>query len=670
MSRAPEPAPIERARALRIGLVCALVWAVHAASFWPFFTDDAFITLRYAQRWLEHGEITWNAGERVEGYSNPLWLVGCSALGALGIELVLAARVLGALCAAVTLAALLHAFPPRAGEPRLRAWIAPLSAALAGPIAAWTLAGLEEPLVLALLACALAPLLRLAREPRAPDAWRAGLPLALACLTRPDGALYTALACFALLALHEFGAGMRVAARLAALPLAATALLTLARLAYYGEWLPNTAYAKAAVDGESLRWGLEHYALPALAPLCAWLALGALGILGAWRVRALRPGALVLASWMLGWSAYAIAIGGDDFSAWRHHCPSLLLAGCLAAHSAGGWPRRATHAHAAIPAVEPSEQLSPRVARVHLAACALALFALPFAQLADLAQHRARGERWVWHGLEMGAFLAQAFAREQPLLAVDAAGCLPYASRLPCLDMLGLNDRHIARQPPRPGTRFRPGHMRGDVGYVLERAPDLLVFGTPPGFPLQAFDAGGSFLHEPRFRADYRLASFACGPSVPLARVWVRLEGRAGLERGESASPSQERESVAPRLVRIPAWLLASIDAERAIAAGGLSSVEHVLADPPVLGLLDARGRAAARLRAGTWVEVDGFELAPGRWRARSEPEQARLLWRIGGARLEDGASFAWSGGACSLGVLAPDESLVLNALVLERESD
>jgi arabinofuranosyltransferase len=664
----PHEAPIERARALRIGLVCALVWALHSASFWPFFTDDAFITLRYAQRWLEHGELSWNAGERVEGYSNPLWLLGCAALGAAGFELVLAARVLGALCAVLTLAALLHAFPPRVGEPRLRAWIAPLSAALAGPIAAWTLAGLEEPLVLALLACALAPLLRLAREPRARDAWIAGAPLALACLTRPDGALYTALACGSLLAIHGARTGLRFGLRLAALPIAASALLTCARLAYYGAWLPNTAHAKAAVDGESLRWGLAHYALPALLPLSAWIALAALGLWGAARVRALRPGTLVLASCAFGWSAYAIAIGGDDFSAWRHHCPSLLLAGCLAAHSAGAWPRRAP-AH---PTAEASAagQLGARAARLHHIACALALGLLPLAQLADVAQHRARGERWVWHGLEMGEFFAHAFAHEQPLLAIDAAGCLPYASRLPCLDMLGLNDSHIARQPPRPGTRFRPGHMRGDVDYVLDRAPDLLVFGTPPGFPLQAFDAGGSFLHEPRFRADYRLASFACGPNVPLARVWVRLAGRAGVAREPAArdQSSRDRESQPRPSLRIPAYLLGSIDAELAIAAGGLSAVEHVLAAPPALGMLDARARASARLLPNVWAELGGFELEPGLWRAHSEPTELPLRWRVGATELAPGSDFEWPGGPCSLGVLAPAEPVELRALVLVRE--
>ena len=46
------------------------------ADAWPFNTDDAYITLRYARHWVEGHGISWNIGEpRVEGYSNFLFLV-------------------------------------------------------------------------------------------------------------------------------------------------------------------------------------------------------------------------------------------------------------------------------------------------------------------------------------------------------------------------------------------------------------------------------------------------------------------------------------------------------------------------------------------------------------------------------------------------------------------
>ncbi|MGB3965886.1 MAG: hypothetical protein WBO45_04080, partial [Planctomycetota bacterium] len=58
----------------------------------PFFSDDAFISLRYAQRLLAGDGLTWTDGEAVEGYSNLLWVLATAGLGALGVDLVTAAR--------------------------------------------------------------------------------------------------------------------------------------------------------------------------------------------------------------------------------------------------------------------------------------------------------------------------------------------------------------------------------------------------------------------------------------------------------------------------------------------------------------------------------------------------------------------------------------------------
>ncbi len=74
----------------------------------------------------------------------------------------------------------------------------------------------------------------------------------------------------------------------------------------------------------------------------------------------------------------------------------------------------------------------------------------------------------------MARVLGEGFREQQPLLAVTAAGTLPYFSKLPSLDMLGLNDRHIAHlQPDKPGMFV---HDHADGGYVLDREPDLIVF--------------------------------------------------------------------------------------------------------------------------------------------------------------------------------------------------
>ena len=41
-----------------------IVLVLHAVSYLPFISDDALISLRYAQRLLDGGGLTWNDGER------------------------------------------------------------------------------------------------------------------------------------------------------------------------------------------------------------------------------------------------------------------------------------------------------------------------------------------------------------------------------------------------------------------------------------------------------------------------------------------------------------------------------------------------------------------------------------------------------------------------------
>ena len=53
-----------------------------------FLCDDAFISFRYARNLLEGHGLVFNPGERVEGYTNLLWVLELAALwGAFGLLL-------------------------------------------------------------------------------------------------------------------------------------------------------------------------------------------------------------------------------------------------------------------------------------------------------------------------------------------------------------------------------------------------------------------------------------------------------------------------------------------------------------------------------------------------------------------------------------------------------
>ena len=94
------------------------------------------------------------------------------------------------------------------------------------------------------------------------------------------------------------------------------------------------------------------------------------------------------------------------------------------------------------------------------------------------------------------------------------------------------------------GWAFRPAHNRGNGAYVLDRQPDLVVFGQPVGSPQPRFLSGVQMEAEPRFLADYRCVMFQTGPCVmPGDRredfkvtAWVRLPGRLGPQSDPSGT--------------------------------------------------------------------------------------------------------------------------------------
>jgi arabinofuranosyltransferase len=71
-----------------------------------------------------------------------------------------------------------------------------------------------------------------------------------------------------------------------------------------------------------------------------------------------------------------------------------------------------------------------------------------------------------------GEFLGQMYPNAT--IAVDAAGKIPFYSELRTIDMLGLNDKHIAKMDI-ASKNFVPGHMKFDANYVLKNSPDIIT---------------------------------------------------------------------------------------------------------------------------------------------------------------------------------------------------
>jgi arabinofuranosyltransferase len=214
-------------------IACAAAGAFVLSRAW--IADDAFITWRVIENLLAGHGLRWNADERVQVFTHPLWALLHVPLVAATGSLPVASFALSALCLG---GASLCAWRATGGDRAvfLLACAVPLAASRA--FSDHAVSGLESPLVALCTAAFAAAALR-ARLPGEEPGWL-GLSLAapLLATARPDAALLV-LPCLAALAARDRVRWGRLL--LGALPLVAWELFA---LLYYGFALPNTKYAK------------------------------------------------------------------------------------------------------------------------------------------------------------------------------------------------------------------------------------------------------------------------------------------------------------------------------------------------------------------------------------------------------------------------------------------
>ena len=332
------------ASAARILLGIALLGSIGGWFVFYFLTDDAYITFRYVSNSLAGRGLVWNPApfRPVEGYTSFLWAIVLRTVWSLtGIEPPESSSVISLFFGWGTLL-LGYRFVMRMRLPAALAGdrLMLLAALLVGVLSnrtflAWLSSGLETAMFNFLLIWfsyeALAP-----AASRASACWVVRLTTAagLAYLTRPDGMLAVACAVAILLPdAIERGSARRL---LAALPLALLPIHMLWRHATYGEWLPNTYYAKhvSAWPESGVRY-LASFVLEY--GIWVWLA-----ICGVWlvvRLRTLprplfrsvwsaRDGFLVAGMLVAHWAYYTFVIGGDHFEyrVYSHLIPLLWIA--------------------------------------------------------------------------------------------------------------------------------------------------------------------------------------------------------------------------------------------------------------------------------------------------------------------------------------------------------
>ncbi|UCG32474.1 MAG: hypothetical protein JSU68_12505 [Phycisphaerales bacterium] len=495
----------------------------HAAHY-LFLCDDAFISFRYARNLAEGHGLVFNPGhERVEGYTNFLWVLLLAAFDVVGLIPEKAAHVLS-IAATVGLWAVVVWFSVRSCPRDRTRWlclIAPLFLAATRSVAVWSTSGLETRLFEFLVVAGVLRLI-VENEGRVADQPRRNLGtflLALATLTRPDALLISALAfaCAGLHLLYRRRLDVRAFGAQAGWYVLIVGAHFAFRLIYYGEWLPNTYYTKV---GGRTWWDMGFVYLGLFTIEYAaylWIPLIVAAIAEHRRRKTPFTPAL-FAAVVIPHALYVTSIGGDHFE----YRPIDLYFPFLFILFADGAARLARSTAATV------------ATGVYLLVVLVGLAALPYqthrqfpdiyragfpGMVANSAEAREyllpendpvyglpgprsllRGyRRLLWDATEhfVGVrqeehrlFLASVVPEgrhlrrlvEAGLLPADAhiaiacAGAIPYYSRLRVLDRLGLTDAEVARSEFREGERAMAHDKRATYDYARQAGVDFWSF--------------------------------------------------------------------------------------------------------------------------------------------------------------------------------------------------
>ena len=459
-------------------LVASLVLVAHQAFYYQDLgkdaVDDAYISFRYAENLVKGNGLVFNAGERVEGYTNFLWTVLLALFMRLGASPSTASILLGGAFGVATL--LLGYQFCRLEWPHrpLVAAIAMISLAVDGSFALWAVSGMETSMFAFLVLAAVTCHVWEWKTDR--PGFVSGAVVALAAMTRPEGLLV-----FVVLMAHQVLARLIVQRRLVAAADVAKAGTFVAlylpyylwRYYYYGFLLPNTFYAKVAVGDAmaQIRRGLVHTAAFGrlrfgwLLPLIAAVPVVKRKI-SFWLTACLGV--------VLTYMAYITYVGGD-WSVGRFFVPILPLSYVLVAtglvelyDTAKGWlSRRAVSSRAM------------RAFQWSAVACLLLGLAVFFNFSSLEGEHklfiaRFQAAKATHARVAMGKWLRDNVPADT-YIAVDAAGQIPYYSGLRALDMFGVNDVHTAHIEVEKMGEGVPGHEKFDFDYIMWRQPDLIV---------------------------------------------------------------------------------------------------------------------------------------------------------------------------------------------------
>jgi hypothetical protein len=468
--------------------------------FWNYTVDDSYISYRYAENLAAGRGLTFNPGERVEGYSNLLWILLLCLPARLGFSPVGASKALG-LVSGWALLLFIHRWKGRnlpSSEPLI--WISALASSL--PVSVWAASGMETVFYTLLIT---AGLLGMGPGRRSPIFC---LALGLAAITRPEGILFAAMGGLFLLYRREEKRRLLISC----LMLIAPFLLQMSfRKCYYGTWLTNTFHAKMGFSPEIWIkggvYGLDFFT--SWGPLAVLWFLAIAGAVQLWRKDRPLLSKVVLAIVVQG--GFIVAAGGDWMKPFRFWVPVLPFLFLLLAEGFVWLRARAM------------ERGFRRGALVDALMIAFVVAGNGWTWPAVRGYTKAYSEGMQRTSVALGRWLAEN-ARPEDWVALGDAGALPYYSGLRAIDLYGLMNPAIARLP---GPALYSEGI--DTGAILARRPNYVVLESHEETRFEGIKPVDRKLFvEPGFQSEYGLIQKARFSPREVTWLFQRREGEAG----------------------------------------------------------------------------------------------------------------------------------------------
>lgn len=469
--------------------IIGIFYLIHVHAY-LFLNDDAFISFRYADHWARTGEVVYNLGERVEGYTNFLWVALLALTATLGGDIPTWGLYLGPVLGFLNL--LLTGWVSWRLVPTSSSLVHPLIAplvstfflAISPSFSCWSSGGLEVQLFTLLLTLTVVVTSLGWSQNKTAMSMLGGGIAACMTMTRPEGLMFVGL--LGLWRVAHWIQSRRLPQRTEYLWFISYLVIYLPywgwRWQYYGYVLPNTYYVKTDAAG---------FWIPGARYLLSWIKSEA------WLLLMLIPAGtyfknqqflkrqvtqskghkfqgfeIICFLWTASLCLHVAKVGGDFMANHRFLVPIMpICAALLSAHIS--------------PLITVLYQKSQRARLLFVSLCLSLILSFGFlARTQYLHAMRIGSDQ----GVDSIGWLKQFVVQCEHIgrwihlntasdtrIATTAAGAIAFYAQRPTLDILGLNDAWIAHHVPARGNR--PGHTKSaPLSYILNWNVHLLIY--------------------------------------------------------------------------------------------------------------------------------------------------------------------------------------------------